>query len=239
MQQAYWAPQIHDLMRDYRVITFDMYGHGASDVIAGATDVRTYSEQLLRLLDSLHIDNAHIVGHSLGGLVATAFAVDHPTRTASIAVLNSVFQRTDNQKAPVLRRAHALAQDGRMDIDTTLLRWFGEPGAHPYPDADALCRGLLESVNASGYAAAYMTFASADQEAAHYANLAMPALFATGDGDPNSTPGMAAQMAALAPQGEVVVLTDARHMMSLTHPGAVNKMIRTNLARTEPGRSTT
>ncbi|MNV34870.1 Alpha/beta hydrolase family protein [compost metagenome] len=78
-------------------------------------------------------------------------------------------------------------------------------------------------MNAQGYARAYSLFATSDEvHASRLPQLAMPALFMTGEGDPNSSPAMSQAMAALAPRGQAQSVPGARHMMNLTDAEAVN-----------------
>lgn len=227
MQQPYWAPQVHNLMQDYTVLTYDMWGHGKSIVNDNAVSMDDFSDQLCDLLDFHNIDKAHIVGHSLGALNTMNFLSKYSDRCESAVVLNIVFDRTEAQREPVRKRAQALKETGTMTIDVTLERWFGTPEETEYPEAYELCKHLLESVNGAGYANAYMLFATApDIPRDILANLETRILFATGDGDPNSTPAMSHAMAQIAPNGECVVINDHRHMMSLTAIDAVNDLIR-------------
>lgn len=236
MQQAYWSPQINELSKDSCVIAYDMWGHGATPANALAVNLADFTHQLVTLLDELSIPRAHVVGHSMGALVALDFGIHHPERAASLTLLNAVFDRTDEQRAPVLRRAHDLADHGVMKIDQTLERWFGTPEETPYPKAEALSRRLLESVNPAGYANAYMIFATADDaQKETLETLAIPATFATGDGDPNSTPAMSQAMADIAPRGRAKVLRDQRHMMSLTAPETVTDIIRQTVLNADSG----
>ena len=72
------------LAKDYQVITLDMRGHGGSDK---PTDEDAYGpelvEDIVRLLDHLKIEKAHIVGYSMGGIVAGNFIAKHPDRVLS------------------------------------------------------------------------------------------------------------------------------------------------------------
>ncbi|MEI6404955.1 MAG: alpha/beta fold hydrolase [Actinomycetes bacterium] len=232
MSQAFWAPQIHGLLNNYCVLTYDMWGHGATIVNSEATALPDFAAQLIALLDELHISQAHVVGHSLGALVAIECATRYPQRCVSLVALNAVFQRTDEQRAPVLRRAHALVVDGVMNIDQTLDRWFEDNRENGISEGEQLSRRLLESVNASGYANAYMVFATAeDQDGTRLSQISIPALFATGDADPNSTPEMSHAMSQLVPDGRCVVLGEQRHMMSLTAPIVVTEMIRQTVSQ--------
>jgi pimeloyl-ACP methyl ester carboxylesterase len=143
--------------------------------------------------------------------------------------LNAVFNRSTDQSAAVKKRAADLAAGGvSVNLSETLERWFGQPGTHEFPEAEALARELLLDVNPKGYEAAYSVFADSDK--AHInslPNLSIPSLFFTADGDPNSTPEMSVAMAALAPSGSSKVLAGHRHMMTLTAPVEVSATLAT------------
>lgn len=82
-----WKYMVEDLSKSFRVITCDLRGHGESD----KGDPRTYSIKLFAddirgLLDKLGIEKAHLVGYSMGGLVAEQFAVDYPQRLHTLVL---------------------------------------------------------------------------------------------------------------------------------------------------------
>ncbi len=217
-----WQPQIAVLSRTHRVITMDMWGHGESERASYPAQLENYAEQVSDLLDALGIEAANIIGHSMGGLVAIAFALAHPSRTLRLGVLNSVYKRSKEQRRAVLARARGITSSQSVgDIEQPLERWFG-----PRPQQSAVSqevRAWLAHADPAGYATAYQVFASGDEAfAGRLAALTMPALFATGSGDANSTPAMAQAMAAASLRGKALVIEDARHMMNLTHPEIVN-----------------
>lgn len=224
MDQRAWQPQLAALSRQHRVVTYDMLGHGESRLPAEGVQLADFAAQLLQLLDHLQIAQAHIVGHSMGALVALEFALVHPERCARLLALNAVFQRSPAQRAAVLERARLLQNAGvAATVDSTIARWFGAPVPAHLQQTAALTCDILADVNAQGYARAYGLFATSDQvHASRLPQLAMPALFMTGEGDPNSSPAMSQAMAALAPRGQAQIVPGARHMMNLTDAEAVN-----------------
>ena len=224
MDQRAWQPQLAALSRQHRVVTYDMLGHGESRLPAEGVQLADFAAQLLQLLDHLQIAQAHIVGHSMGALVALEFALAHPERCARLLALNAVFQRSPAQRAAVLERARLLQSDGvAATVDSTIERWFGAPVPAHLQQTAALTCDILADVNAQGYARAYGLFATSDAvHASRLPQLAMPALFMTGEGDPNSSPAMSQAMAALAPRGQAQIVPGARHMMNLTDAEAVN-----------------
>ena len=228
MAQEVWTPQVNSLASGFDVLVYDMWGHGRSALPAEPLALSHYATQLRELLDHLGVARARVVGHSMGALVALEFALDHPERCSGVVAMNAVFSRTDVQRAQVEKRAEELLQHGtQANLDDTMKRWFGDPVDPACVPAEKLSRRLLEDVNPQGYARAYQVFATADaQHAPRLHGLQPPVLFFTGELDPNSTPAMSQAMAALAPHTEVNVLTGHRHMMNLTAPQQVSRVLR-------------
>ncbi|AXL53872.1 hydrolase [Paraburkholderia caffeinilytica] len=227
MNQSVWSPQIGALSTRYQVIVYDMLGHGDSVLPSAAPTLDEYAAQLKLLLDAMRIERAHVVGHSMGALVALEFALTHPQRTLSVVALNAVYDRTPAQREAVMTRAATLG-DAPLDtgVDATLSRWFGDPVPGHLTQAAQAVRGLLLSVDPVGYARTYRLFASSDDaHVGRLASLAVPALFLTGECDPNSSPAMSRAMAAVAPFGRAEIIANERHMMNVTDPEGVNERL--------------
>jgi (E)-2-((N-methylformamido)methylene)succinate hydrolase len=229
MNKSVWAPEVNLLCENFDVLICDMWGHGESDLPNRELALSDYTQQLIDLLADLEIDSAVVAGHSMGALIALDFAINNPDLCIGVCALNAVFNRSAEQSAAVKKRAADLAAGGvSVNLSETLERWFGQPGTHEFPEAEALARELLLDVNPKGYEAAYSVFAASDK--AHLnslPNLSVPALFFTADGDPNSTPEMSVAMATLAPNCSSKVLTGHRHMMTLTAPIEVSATLAT------------
>lgn len=226
LQADAWQPQIESFRHTHRVIAIDMLGHGSSEPASGNAMLADYVQQVKDLLDALGVTRANIVGHSMGGLVAIGFALSHPARTLRLAALNCVYERTGEQRAAVVARARQLESTGSTgDIEAPLRRWFGADALQS--PAARRVRDWLQAAHPLGYARAYGIFAVSDGAfSGRLGKLAMPALFATGDGDQNSTPAMSHAMARAARRGKAVVLAGERHMMNVVNPGAVNAALR-------------
>jgi (E)-2-((N-methylformamido)methylene)succinate hydrolase len=227
MNQSVWLPQIEALSASFQVVVYDMLGHGDSVLPTPAPTLDEYASQLEGLLNALHIDLAHVVGHSMGALVALEFALVYPQRTLSVAALNAVYDRTPAQREAVMTRAATLG-DAPADagVDATLSRWFGDPVPVHLTKAAQGVRKLLVTVDPIGYARTYRLFASSDDaHVGRLANLAVPALFLTGEHDPNSSPAMSRAMAAATPFGRAEIIANERHMMNVADPARVNERL--------------
>ena len=234
LQKAIWGLQIDALLVDHDVIAMDMPGHGASTRPPEGPRLADYADAVLALLDGLGVARAHVVGHSMGALVAVEFALAHPDRTAGVVAVNAVFCRTKEQRAAIAARVDELRDGERLpDWSGTLARWFGSPVPEHLRVAAEHTRMLLGDIDPVGYARTYRLFAEADAEhGGRLARLSVPALFVTGAEDPNSTPAMSEAMARLAPKGRHLVMPGTRHMLPLTHVDAFNGELRAFLAGT-------
>ena len=80
---------VPQLQSQYRVTTYDLRGHGKSDVPAAGYTTLEMAQDLLGLMDALDIDQAHILGHSWGGDVVLHFSLLHPERVSSLTVVEA------------------------------------------------------------------------------------------------------------------------------------------------------
>lgn len=224
-----WGPQIEALSDTHRVIALDMPGHGRSASPNPGAALGDFVAQAVALLDALGIAQASVIGHSMGGLVAMGMALEHPDRVLRVGVLNSVYERTPEARAAVEARAAEISGSGTCgDIEQPIRRWLGDAETPLH----APIRNWLGGIDPAAYAAAYQVFATGDRLfSGKLSELAMPALFATGTHDPNSTPQMADAMAAAAPRGKSAVLDGQRHMMNLVDAAGTNRVIRDLLSQ--------
>src|SRR5712692_9898391 len=98
-QGVFWAQQVKDFARDFRVIVHDHRGTGASTHSRIRYSVEQMADDVLQLMDALKIDSAHFVGHSTGGAIGQVIAQDHPERLKSL-VLSATWAGPD----PYFRR---------------------------------------------------------------------------------------------------------------------------------------
>ena len=82
-----WRPQIDALADDYSVITLDNRGIGASTITERALTIEGMADDALAILDAEGIGRCHVVGHSMGGLIAMQVALVSPRRVKSLALL--------------------------------------------------------------------------------------------------------------------------------------------------------
>ncbi|MCD5981083.1 MULTISPECIES: alpha/beta fold hydrolase [Pseudomonas] len=235
LNKEMWGGQVVGLMPHYRVIAYDMLGHGASPRPAADTGLLGYAEQLLELLEHLGLPQATVIGFSMGGLVARAFALHFPQHLSGMVVLNSVFNRSAEQRAGVIARTAQAAEHGPdANAAEALSRWFSREYQAANPAQIAAIRTILAENDPQGYLTTYTLFATQDMyRADDLGNITAPTLIATGELDPGSTPEMARQLASRIPGAEVAILAEQRHMMPVESPRLVNQVLLDFLRKAE------
>ena len=227
LNKEMWGGQIVGLATQYRVIAYDMLGHGASPRPDSGSGLLGYADQLLELLEHLQLPQATVIGFSMGGLVARAFALHYPQHLQGLVVLNSVFNRSAEQRAGVIARTSQAAEHGPdANAEAALSRWFSREYQAANPAQIAAIRQTLAGNDPQGYLTTYELFATQDMyRVDDLGSITAPTLIATGELDPGSTPQMAEQLAQRIPGARVVVLAEQRHMMPVESPRLVNQML--------------
>ncbi len=228
LDKSMWGGQVAGLSPHYQVISYDMLGHGNSQNPTEGATLDDYADQLERLIVHLELDKAvTIVGFSMGGLVARAFALKYQHRVAKLVVLNSVFNRTEEQRENVLSRCVEVEQLGPIaNVDAAIDRWFSKEYRGANPAQIKAFRERIVTNNKIGYLRTYQLFGQSDNYGfGIIEKISVPTLISTGDLDIGSTPAMAYDMAKRMPNAKVIILEDQRHMMVVEAPSLVNDML--------------
>src|SRR5437867_3722099 len=136
---AFWARQVPDFARDFRVVVHDHRGTGQSTHSRIRYSVEQMAADVLRLMDRLGIASAHVAGHSTGGAIGQVIAQDHPDRVQSLVVAAD-----DMVTPPFYSRELA---DGVPGAKLVVLDGGGHFVPNIFPDQyNAVVGGFLRSV---------------------------------------------------------------------------------------------
>ena len=229
---ASWAPQIAAFSGDYRAIAWDMPGYGGSPALERMT-FPGLAEALLGLLDRLELGRVHLVGHSMGGMVAQEFAAARPERVATLVLsaTSPAFGRPDGdfQKRFVEARIAPLDDGATMaDLaDETVATMLG-PAADP--EGAAIARRSMAGVPEATYRAAVACLVTFDRREA-LAGYRMPVLVLAGETDANAPAPMMERMASRIPDAAYVCMAGTGHLGNLENPAAFNEAVGSFLCK--------
>jgi pimeloyl-ACP methyl ester carboxylesterase len=221
-----WEPVISRLPTEVRVVALDLPGHGAAPPAPAGITLHGLADAVVQQIPA----GSHLVGFSLGALVAQHLAIHNPALVASLTSVSSVCQRTADERAAVLRRLDAAGADFTGSVAASLHRWYDD--TQVAPDLVAQTRATLLANDPQSFVNCYRVFATADAEIAdQLGTIAVPALAVTGECDPGSTPEMTRRLAAAIPGCEAVIIPGARHMLPVERPNELARCLTSFIGR--------
>jgi len=217
-----WKDYQPVLEADYQVLNLDLFGHGKSAPPPQTPSLTLFSEQILSLIDELSIEQAVLIGFSLGGMINRRFALDHGNRLLGLVILNSPHERGDKAQKIVEQRAMQTAAAGPgANIEETLARWF-TPSFRESNGAvvEEIRQGVLAN-DAITYAQCRWVLANGVVELIRPEQpISIPTLVMTCEHDSGSTVAMSRAIASEIPNAKIEVLPSLQHMGLVEDPSA-------------------
>lgn len=223
--QGSWNRVIEHLPRGMRILQYDLRGHGLSEHPDGPYALDDFVSDHSELLDSLGIGEYHLVGCSLGGLIAQGVALRRPIGLKSLVLLNAIAGRTDAQRQRVLRRLkdlETLGMDGMRGRSEE--RWFTEAFRKAHPDVVKEALDRFEQNDFGTYLASYRVLAHNDLVEL-LGEIEVRTLAITGEFDIGSPPDMSETIAARVQNGAAVIIPDQRHELIVEIPKRIADQI--------------
>ena len=156
-----WRDVIPELAEQYRVIAYDLRGHGYASNAPRVTSIEQLATDLVLLMDELNIKHARIAGHSLGGTVAQIMALQYPNRVISLALVNTMGRALRD-------RYEARAEDAERNgmaaqVAPSLLRWLTPEVVAENPWYVRYARERIIRAEVPNWAAAWRALAAFDE----------------------------------------------------------------------------
>lgn len=220
-----WDPQMPALASKYRVLRYDMRGHGESEAPDGPYTFDDLAGDVRGLLKSLGIGKTHFVGLSIGGMIGQTLGLKSPEILQSL-VLCDTSSRVSEEARPLWdERIETTKKQGMAPhVEGTIERWFTAPFREKRPEAVDKVRGMIRTTNPRGYAGCGYAIRSLDVTN-DLRRISLPTLIIVG-ADDQGTPVAASEVIRKEiPGSELVVLSSAAHLSNMEQPEAFNKAL--------------
>ncbi len=223
---AMWDRQIPEFADRYRCILIDHPGHGASPPPTGRVTIESLGDGVLATLDDVGIDRPHIVGLSLGAMIAMSIAARHPDRVDRLVLLC-----TSAQLGPPegwTDRAKTVRAEGMGAIaPATVGRWLTADYAEAHPEEARALESMIKATNPDVYASCCEAIAEMDLRES-LRNVTAPTLVVAGIQDPAIPPPHAETITSLIKSARMETVY-AAHLANWEQPKAINEFIRDHL----------
>jgi len=215
---ALWDEHMADLTKGYRVLRYDVRGHGRSDVPPGPYTLEQMADDLFDLLDSLAITETHFVGVSMGGLIGMTAALTRPSRIRRLVLCDTTACYGPGVRPMWEDRIRAAESEGMTAtlVDRTMAIWFTEAFRARRPDELNRIAAMLRKTDPRGYAAAIRAIGFVDLTE-RIGAIRCPTLVVVGDQDPGTPPAMARDIHERIHGSQLLVIPDAMHCAVVEH----------------------
>jgi 3-oxoadipate enol-lactonase len=238
-----WTLQRRALGRDFRCIAFDNRGAGRSDKPAGPYSLEQMAADAVAVLDEVGVDSAHVVGASMGGVIAQILGVRHAARVRSLVLACTACSHLPWRRELLEEWAQVAREHGMAAMSRRSLRWLVGPRSHRrlYLPAN-LFASFLMRVPPAAFAAQVRAILDMDDAMADELQaIAVPVLVITGSQDILTPVADAEELADRIKAAELAILPGAAHALMAEQAGAFNHEVvdfldRASLSRQEDAR---
>jgi len=207
-----WAPQMPAFAERFRVLRYDMRGHGRSAVPPGPYSIADLGRDVLALLDANRIDRVRFCGLSMGGMTGMWLGCNAPERLEKLVLCNTSAQLGTPEQWNI--RISLVQNEGMKGVaEGVIERWFTPEFRKREPQAVDKVRRMLLETPPAGYAACCAAIRDQDQREAICA-VPVPTLVVAGARDPATPPEHSRIIASKIPGARVVEL-EAAHLSNI------------------------
>jgi len=221
-----WDPNVAALAGRYRLLRYDMRGHGLTSVTPGQPrpTVDALAADFIGLLDTLGIGRVRYVGLSVGGMVGQKLGARYPDRVESIVLCATGNQLGSHE---MWSARFAAIEKGGLEaiVDGAIDRWFTTTTKTQHPEIVEGFRAMICRTPVAGYIGVRDADLRADD-----ARITVPTLVISGTDDQAAPPERGEALHAAIPHSQFVLLQNAAHLLNVEQTERVDALLAAFLA---------
>ena len=222
LNSTIWKSQINYF--NNTTLVYDILGHGKTNLNKSKISFSEFSVQLLNLIDDLNFEKIHLVGFSIGSLIARNFATNYNNRLSSLILLCSAFKRTREQQQIVNDRFE-LTKKSKTLSKQALKRWFSDDYLEKNPETYKDICSILDQNNMENFLKAYELFVN-HKDDENFSKISTKTLIMTGENDIGSTPDMSNNLSKEIANSKVKIISKGKHLCGIECADDVNMEIK-------------
>ena len=225
-----WQPQL-DFFNGYSNLSYDILGHGKSSLTKQNIRFDDFSDQLIELINELKIEKIHLVGFSIGSLIARNFATKYNDRLQSLILLGSIYKRSEQQQKIVNERFNQAKKELKLSKQA-LKRWFTDKYLKNNPDTFDKISSILSSNNMEYFLKTYELFVNHKNDE-DFEKIKVNNLLMTGEYDIGSTIEMSQELNKVIKNSELKIVKDGKHLCGIECADEVNLNIKSFIEKND------
>ncbi len=219
-----WGADVPVFARHHRVTRFDVRGHGESEKPPGPYSLARFAQDVMAVCDAAGIESTHVLGISMGGVIAQRVALDAPRRVRSL-ILVSTSSEVGPQSVTAWQRLAERIERFGFDAQTAdASRAFAPAFAKQHPDVVAALARRNAANDPRGYAAAARAVSDYNWTA-ELSRVTVPVLILQGLDDQLTPPGGSVKMSRALPHARLVMVDEAGHNLAIEQPAVFQSSV--------------
>lgn len=225
MDLTFWRHQVDPLAEHFEVIRYDVRGHGRSEQAEPPYSLELMADDLHQFLRSVGVGPAHLVGLSMGGMIAQTLALSHPNQILSLTLAATTSEYPPEGRQAFLERAETARESGmRALVDGTLGRWFTEDYRQKIPADLSQVRRVVLGTNSACFGAAALAVSKVDTTARLH-QIVAPTLVIAAEDDMSTPVAAARRIHEQIAGSRMEVIAGASHCCNIERPDEFNRVL--------------
>jgi 3-oxoadipate enol-lactonase len=227
-----WDAQVAELGKSFRILRYDLRGHGDTQATEGDYSLDLLVNDLLGLLNELNIQKTHLVGLGLGGALVQAFAIAQSHRVNALVPCCCRARMVPDFAALWHKLREAVAKDGvEVIVEPTAQRWFSDEFKAAHPEELQKIRNMIRGTTTLGYLGVTAAFLGLNIED-KLPQIKAPTLYVSGAEDKiGGPPELMAALARKVPGAQHRSIDKAAHIANIQNPARFNAVVGDFLRR--------
>jgi (E)-2-((N-methylformamido)methylene)succinate hydrolase len=214
LNNGIWDDQIN-YFKNYNTIVYDLIGHGKTPFNKKTLTMKDFTNQLLKLVDGLNINKFHLVGFSLGSLIARDFASLYSDRLSSLTIFGTVYKRSEDEKRQIINRYEMMKLKKDITKKRAVNRWFTEKFINKNPLIYEKIYSMLDNTKHETWLKIYKLFVFHEDDDESIKKIAVNTLVVTGREDIGSKPKMSEEISKLIPGSQCKIIENGKHLCNI------------------------
>ena len=220
LNHSIWDNQIREF--ENTVLVYDILGHGKTPLNLNIISFDDFTNQLINLLN--HLEIIHLVGFSIGSLIARNFATKYCDRLKSLTLFGSIFNRSNEQQKLVNDRFKNMKKEKKIP-HSSLKRWLSDDFLENHISEKNKIIKILDENDVENFLKVYELFVTHKDEEV-FEKINIKTLVITGENDDGSTPEMSNNLSKVINNSYVKIIPKGKHLCGIEYSYDVNNAIK-------------
>ncbi len=226
--KSMWNLQVKELKDNYRVISYDIRGHGNSDAGNGDFSIELFVKDLLSLMDALKIDKTVLCGLSMGGYIALKAIENHPERFDALILSDThCIADTSEVKEKRMKAIESIRNSGiEKYADESIKNLFAPESFTTREEEIAVVRKMIVKTAKESLCKTLLALSVRKETCSKLAEIKVPVLIMVGKEDKITPPAAAQLMHEKIKNSFLNIIEHAGHLSNLENPGDFNEHLK-------------